>query len=98
MWETGTSFKIQNQVNTVTIGIEKENGFSQRAEETIWEEANDRLAKTIDIQFEYAKNIESQPNGKFKFVIQNISIGEKLASSESSIPSANSIEAPTNVT
>lgn len=66
---------IQDDVNTVTIRIEKENGFSQRVKKTILEEARNRLGKTIDIQFEYVKNIEKEPNGKFKFVIQNTRVG-----------------------
>ena len=63
---------VQNDVKQVVIRIEMQNGFSQKIENTILEEARNRLGKTINIQFEYVKEIKKEPNGKFKFIVQNI--------------------------
>ena len=63
---------IQNDVKQVIIRIEKENGFSQKIERTIEQEARNRLGKRIEIQFDYVNHIEKEPNGKFKFIVQRI--------------------------
>jgi phenylacetate-CoA ligase len=67
---------IQNDVNNIIIRIEKEDGYSTRIEKSIFLEAEARLGDTINIQFQYVKKIEKEPNGKFNFVIQNIDIGK----------------------
>lgn len=66
---------VQNDVDGITICIERENGYSQGTEKAILQETRNRLGRTIDIQFEYDKEIEKEPNGKFKFVIQNTRTG-----------------------
>ena len=65
---------VQNDVDHVIIRIEKEDGYSKKIEEAIEKEAKIRLGKTIDIQFQYVKEMEREPNGKLKFVVQNINI------------------------
>ena len=66
---------VQDNINQVIIRIEKENGYSKKVEEAIVKEARIRLGKTIDIQFQYVKEMEREPNGKLKFVVQNINLG-----------------------
>jgi phenylacetate-CoA ligase len=63
---------VQNDTNSVIIRIEKENGYSRKIEKIILLEARARLGDVIDIEFQYVKEIKKEPNGKFKFVIQNI--------------------------
>ena len=66
---------VQNDTNSVIIRIEKQNGYTGRNEKTILHEARARLGTTIDIQFQYVQEIEKEPNGKFKFIVQNIDPG-----------------------
>jgi phenylacetate-CoA ligase len=66
---------VQIEINQVIIRIEKENGYTGKIEKSILQEARARLGDTIDIQFEYVKEMEREPNGKLKFVVQNINIG-----------------------
>jgi phenylacetate-coenzyme A ligase PaaK-like adenylate-forming protein len=63
---------VQNDINNIIIRIEKENGFTDKIEKAILHEARVRLGNTIEIQFEYVKEMEREPNGKLKFVVQNI--------------------------
>jgi len=69
---------VQNDTNRVIIRIEKENGYTGKIEKVILLEARARLGHAIDIQFQYVKEIEKEPNGKFKFVVQNIDLGTQL--------------------
>ena len=66
---------IQKDLNSIIIRIEKNDGYSHKIEKAILEEARNRLGQTIDIQFEYVKEIAREPNGKFKFIVQNLKGG-----------------------
>ena len=68
---------VQNDINHVIIRIEKENGFTNKIEAAIFHEARARLGNTIDIQFEYVREMEREPSGKLKFIIQNIDLGNQ---------------------
>lgn len=69
---------VQNDINQVIIRIEKENGYIGKIEKVILLEARARLGDTIDIQFQYVKEMEREPSGKLKFIIQNIDLGTQL--------------------
>jgi len=63
---------VQNDLNAIIIRIEKENGYSKKIEQAILKEARIRLGITIDIQFQYVKEMDRESSGKLKFVVQNI--------------------------
>jgi phenylacetate-CoA ligase len=65
---------VQNDLYTIIVRIEKENGYSKKIEQAILKEARIRLGKTIDIQFQYVKEMYREPSGKLKFVVQNINL------------------------
>lgn len=65
---------VQKDVKRIIIRIEKEDGYSESIEKTILLEAMSRLGDTIDVQFQYVNEIGKEPNGKFKFVVQNIDL------------------------
>jgi phenylacetate-CoA ligase len=69
---------VQNDENQVIIRIEKENGYTGKIEKAILHEARVRLGETINIQFQYVKEMERELNGKLKFVVQNINMEKQL--------------------
>jgi phenylacetate-CoA ligase len=62
----------QNDPSSVIIRIESEPGYSSAIEKTILEETRIRMGRTISVRFEYVREIEKLPNGKFPFILQKI--------------------------
>ena len=71
---------IQNEPERIIIRIERSPGYSKKVEQAILDEARIRLGDNIDVVFDYDNPIEKEPNGKFRFIVQNqniVIIGER---------------------
>lgn len=62
----------QRKLDQLIIRIEKENQYSYSIEQSIFNEAKNRLGNNFEIIFEYVNEIEKDKNGKFKFVVQKL--------------------------
>jgi len=67
---------IQNEIGKLIIRIEKEDSYASSNEKIILRESKNRLGKEINITFEYINNIPKNKNGKFSFIIQNLSFAK----------------------
>lgn len=63
---------VQDDVGRIKIRIEKEDGYTKIIEGTIQSEARRRLGKSIEIEFDYVREIEKEANGKCRFIVQKI--------------------------
>jgi phenylacetate-CoA ligase len=63
---------VQENINQITVRIEKEAKYSQNTERDILREARIRLGQKMAIEFEYVDEIEREKNGKFRFVVQKM--------------------------
>ena len=68
---------VQNNSKQIIIRIEKENGFNGKIEKAILQEARARLGKSIEIHFQYVTDMEREPNGKLRFIVQKINFENK---------------------
>jgi len=68
----------QDSRNSVIIRIERDEGYTSGVEKTIRKEAVSRLGDKMELNFEYVNEIEKQPNGKFKFVLQKMKFMQGL--------------------
>ena len=63
----------QQRLDELIIRIVKADGFTEKEEHIIRHEARQRLGDTIGIRFEYVAEISRTANGKFRFVVSNVS-------------------------
>ena len=61
---------VQERPGSITIRIERGNGYDSRIEKTVYDEALRRLGKNTKVSFDYDTVIAKEKNGKFKFVLQ----------------------------
>jgi phenylacetate-CoA ligase len=64
---------VQKDVEEVVIRIVKEPGYTGKEEQLILNETRIRLGTQIDVHFEYIDDIPRAKNGKFRFIISEIS-------------------------
>jgi len=62
----------QNSPHQILLRIETEKRYSNSIERTILKEARLRLGGSIEINFEYVKEIKKEKNGKFRFIVQKM--------------------------
>jgi phenylacetate-CoA ligase len=63
---------VQNNIFEIIIRIVKDRKYSNRDEEEIIKEARMRLGPSIKIVFDYVTDIPRMGNGKYKFIVSNI--------------------------
>lgn len=64
---------VQHDIEEVIIRIVKEPAYTMNDECSILDEACTRLGKHINIHFDYVTESPREKNGKFRFIISNIS-------------------------
>jgi phenylacetate-CoA ligase len=69
---------VQSSINSINIRIEREPEYNQRVEQTIFQEAVNRLGDKMEILFEYVDEIPKNSNGKFSFIVQNLQTNLRL--------------------
>lgn len=62
----------------LVVRIVKDTGFSGRDEQTLMANARERLGQTIVIAFDYVDRIERTATGKFKFIVSDVPLQERL--------------------
>ena len=70
----------QVSINKLFIRIEKGQKYNTRTEQEIIKEASNRLGPGMNIEFDYTNPIEKESNGKYKFIIQHLDLGELATS------------------
>jgi phenylacetate-CoA ligase len=63
---------IQNDLYELILRIVKDNGYTIQDEQDILREARVRLGSSIKIRFEYVAEIKRTANGKFRFIVSNL--------------------------
>lgn len=63
---------VQDNVEQITIRIVRDLGYDKEDEQTILSEAHERLGRRIDINFDYVADIPRTKNGKFRFIVSNV--------------------------
>ena len=62
----------QNCPHQILLRIEPEKRYSNAIEKIILKEARSRSGSSIEINFEYVKEIKKEKNGKFRFIVQRM--------------------------
>ncbi|MBU0677416.1 MAG: hypothetical protein KJ626_04800 [Verrucomicrobia bacterium] len=65
---------VQDQREALRIRMKVDSSYDTSIENIIRKEARQRLGDAIEIQFEYVKEIEKEANGKYKFVVQKLTL------------------------
>jgi len=63
---------VQNEIDEITIRIIKGMNYTKKDEDSILNKVRFRLGNKIKIKFEYVKEISRTKNGKYRFILQNI--------------------------
>jgi phenylacetate-CoA ligase len=73
---------VQKEIHAIVLRIVRRAGYSAQEEQIIRTEARLRLGDALRIQFEYVDSIERTANGKFRFIISELSdVGSAKTSS-----------------
>lgn len=75
----------QDSIDKIVIRIVKEPGYTKKDECSILNEARTRLGKQINIDIEYPAEIPRERNGKFRFVVSQISDKKMFSKATSAV-------------
>ena len=75
----------KDSIDKIVIRIVKEPGYTKKDECSILNEARTRLGKQINIDIEYPAEIPRERNGKFRFVVSQISDKKMFSKATSAV-------------
>jgi len=68
----------QPAVDRVVLKVSRDEGYSEADERTLLANTRERLGTSMDIAFEYVDRVERTAGGKFRFVVSDMPLNERL--------------------